>query len=86
MNYPGSPEEWKRVEEKFRKRWNVPHVVGALDGKHIAMKKSKKTGSDYYNYEGFFPGSPGPGGRRIPNPVDKLWVKWFVLRFTADAF
>ena len=79
LHFPTSPEQWKGLKEKFR--WKVDHAARELDGKHIAMKKSKKSGSDYLQLQGLlFPGSPDPGQYRIQIPIDKLWFKWFLLR------
>ena len=51
---PTDPEDWKKIEERFRNRWNAPHAYGTLDRKHIAIKKAKKSGSEYFNYKGYF--------------------------------
>ena len=51
---PTTQEDWRRISEEFRRRWNVPHACGALDGKHVAIKRPAHTGSQYYNYKGFF--------------------------------
>ncbi|XP_041373464.1 uncharacterized protein LOC121386580 [Gigantopelta aegis] len=51
---PSAPDSWRVVAHRFGSRWNFHHACGALDGKHIAMKCPKDSGSLYYNYKGFF--------------------------------
>jgi len=54
FNTPTSEEAWLEVANKFGTRWNFHNCCGAIDGKHIRIKKPKKSGSVYYNYKGFY--------------------------------
>ena len=51
---PNTKERWQLISDEFKNRWNVPNACGALDGKHVAIKKTAKSGSQYYNYNCFF--------------------------------
>ena len=50
---PTTPEQWENVASEFSKKWNYHNCIGALDGKHVAMKKPHHGGSLYFNYKKF---------------------------------
>ena len=51
---PTTPAAWRQVAEHFQDKWNLAHCCGAIDGKHVAIKKPKDSGTLYYNYKGYF--------------------------------
>lgn len=51
---PQNEEDWLRIAGDFNQKWNFPHCLGAMDGKHIVIEAPKNSGTEYYNYKGTF--------------------------------
>ena len=51
---PRTCDDWKRIAKDFENIWNLPHCIGAIDGKHVSIKSPLNSGLLYYNYKGFF--------------------------------
>ncbi len=51
---PSTEVEWRTIATRFALRWNFHHTLGAIDGKHIRIRKPDKSGSQFYNYKQYF--------------------------------
>ena len=54
LKCPSSPKEWLEIAHLFEDRWQLPNCIGAADGKHIRMLHPRHSGSEFYNYKGYY--------------------------------
>lgn len=50
---PTTSNDWEQIAVDFLSTWNLPHCVGAIDGKHVRIQAPRKSGSLFFNYEKF---------------------------------
>ncbi|KAM4045337.1 uncharacterized protein ACNLHF_009157 [Anomaloglossus baeobatrachus] len=49
-----SVEDWYRIANGFYEKTQFPNCIGAIDGKHIRVKKPPNSGTQYFNYKQYF--------------------------------
>ena len=53
MQVPNTQQESEAITKAFEDKWQFPNCIGAMDGKHIALRAPANSGSTYYNYKLF---------------------------------
>jgi hypothetical protein len=53
IDCPIDEEDWEAKSDLFGSKWQLHHCVGALDGKHVAIRCPPHGGSEYFNYKKF---------------------------------
>lgn len=51
---PPELEDYVKISNEFWNQWNMPHCLGAIDGKYINIECPPNSGSLYYDHKGNF--------------------------------
>ena len=54
MKIPSDKEEWQKIIDQNNSRWRFPNFYAAADGKHVGIICPSHSGSEFYNYKGFY--------------------------------
>ena len=54
LKAPATAEEWQEVARQFEDKWQYPNCIGAIGGKHIAIRTPANSGSMFHNYKMFY--------------------------------
>ena len=54
LQCPTSQEDCTELADQTFQSWHFPNACVAADGKHIALFHPFRSGSEFYNYKGFF--------------------------------
>ena len=48
---PSTEEAWMKIAREFHNAWQYPNLLGAIDGKHVELKKPPSSGSIYWKHK-----------------------------------
>ncbi|XP_071051271.1 putative nuclease HARBI1 [Onthophagus taurus] len=54
ISFPTTESQWIQIAREFQEKWQFPHCLGAVDGKHTRIARPANSGSFFYNYKGFY--------------------------------
>ncbi|XP_035993648.1 protein ANTAGONIST OF LIKE HETEROCHROMATIN PROTEIN 1 [Fundulus heteroclitus] len=54
LKTPSTDSEWTAIARDFEDKWQFPHCLGAIDGKHVFIQPPRNSGSMFYNYKSRF--------------------------------
>ncbi|CAH1953705.1 unnamed protein product [Acanthoscelides obtectus] len=51
QKFPKTADEWYKIAIDCEEKWQFPHCLGAIDGKHVRIVPPKDSDSYYFNYK-----------------------------------